>query len=173
LNKLAETFEATICQCNVASEASVAKLTSGVLEQHPCLEMVINAAGGGYERTLGMYRVSRALLPALRRGAHKLLVNIPPSLGQADKPIFPYVSSRLAYCRLSAALASETLGTQVKVIIGCPATGQLSWVLPDPNAGSWADACTFGPPSHEGVVALAGQIASLLDPDAASGRLAS
>jgi len=102
--------------CDVASEASVAVFAADILEQYPALDMVINAAGGGYERTLGMYRVSRALLPALRRGTHNnLLLNIPPADEDADTVIFPYASSVQAFHRLSAALAAETRGTAISV----------------------------------------------------------
>ena len=52
--------------CDVASEASVTIFAAEIMANYSGLDMVINAAGGGYERTLGMYRVSRALLPALR-----------------------------------------------------------------------------------------------------------
>lgn len=173
LLELAETFEAAFFHCDVASEISVANFAATVLAQYPALDMVINAAGGGYERTLGMYRVSRALLPALRRGAQKLLVNIPPSAAHADAPIFPYVSSRLAFHRLSSALASETRNTHVVVVVGCPTTRQLTWVLPDSNAGTWAETCPHSRPNQQGVQTLAWQIASLLQREAASARQAS
>lgn len=173
LDELAKTFAAAFFYCDVALETSVAIFAADVLARYPSLDMVINAAGGGYERTLGMYRVSRALLPALCRGRHKLLVNIPPSAEHADAPIFPYVSSRLAFHRLSSALASETRKMHVTVVMGCPTTRQLTWVLPDPNASTWAEACTLSRPNQEGVMTLAWQIAALMEQEHASARQSS
>ncbi len=150
--------------CDVASEASVAVFAADILEQYPTLDMVINAAGGGYERTLGMYRVSRALLPALRRGTHNnLLLNIPPADKDADAAIFPYASSEQAFHRLSAALAAETRGTAISVLIGDPNSRRVSQVLPNPDAGSSADTCDFRRSEGEPDRALASQIASLIE----------
>lgn len=151
--------------CDVASEASVAVFAADILEQYPALDMVINAAGGGYERTLGMYRVSRALLPALRRGTHNnLLLNVPPADKDATTAIFPYASSEQAFHRLSAALAAETRGTAISVLIGDPKSRRVSQVLPNPDAGSSADTCDFGRSQGESDGALASQVASLIEP---------
>ena len=162
------------CQiaCDVASEASVATFAAEVLSQHAALDMIINAAGGGYERTLGMYRVSRALLPALHRGTLKLLVNIPPAPQDADAPTFPYASSRLAFQRLSSALALEARGTSITVLIACPAKRQLTQALPDPTAGAWSDNCGLRQPDTEDLLTLAREVASLAFGDAASRRQA-
>ena len=150
--------------CDVASEASVAVFAADILEQYPVLDMVINAAGGGYERTLGMYRVSRALLPALRRGTrNNLLLNIPPSDEDADAAIFPYASSEQAFHRLSAALAAETRGTAISVLIGDPISRRVSQVLPNPDAGSPAETYDFHSVDHAFDGALASQVASLMD----------
>jgi NAD(P)-dependent dehydrogenase (short-subunit alcohol dehydrogenase family) len=148
--------------CDVASEASVAVFAADILESFHSLDLLINAAGGGYERTLGMYRVSRALLPALRRGPHyKLMLNIPPD-EDAGVAIFPYASSGQAFQRLSAALAAETKGTGVSVLIGCPLRSRISQVVPDPDAGP--KAATYGVPAQRGDSTLASQIADLMEP---------
>ena len=150
--------------CDVASEASVAVFAADILDRYPELDMVINAAGGGYERTLGMYRVSRALLPALRRGRHNnLLLNIPPSGEDAGAAIFPYASSEQAFHRLSAALAAETRGTGIAVLIGDPETRRVSQVLPDPDAGVLALTSDFRQSANRETSGLATQIASLID----------
>jgi hypothetical protein len=160
--------------CDVASEASVAVFAAEILERYPALDMVINAAGGGYERTLGMYRVSRALIPALRRGAHNnLLLNIPPSDKDADAAIFPYASSEQAFHRLSAALAAETRGTAISVLIGDPKNRRVSQVLPDPDAGTMSETREFRRTGSPSLSDLASQIASLIEApgrSAASGR---
>jgi NAD(P)-dependent dehydrogenase (short-subunit alcohol dehydrogenase family) len=158
--------------CDVASEASVAAFAADVVARYQAIDMVINAAGGGYQRTLGMYRVSRALLPALKLGALKLVVNIPPSRRDADVPTFPYASSRLAFQRLSSALALEVRGTGIAVLIACPANRQLSHVFPDPDAGAWSDNRDLRQPSREDMLDLARQVAALAFGDAASRRQA-
>lgn len=158
-----EALGATGRFCDVASEASVAVFAADILESFHSVDLLINAAGGGYERTLGMYRVSRALLPALRRGAHyKLMLNIPPE-GEAGVAIFPYASSAQAFERLSAALAAETKGTGVSVLIGNPLTCRISQVVPDPNAGPQAATYGIALRNREGS-SLVSQIADLLGP---------
>jgi NAD(P)-dependent dehydrogenase (short-subunit alcohol dehydrogenase family) len=156
--------------CDVASEASVATFATEVADRYESLDMIINAAGGGYARTLGMYRVSRALLPMLQHGVHKLLINVPPAPQDADAPTFPYASSRLAFQRLSSALAFEARGTSVTVLIACPDKRQLMHAIPDPNAGTWAENCELRTPDSGDALTLAWQIASLFDVDSASRR---
>jgi NAD(P)-dependent dehydrogenase (short-subunit alcohol dehydrogenase family) len=170
---LSERLGAAALHCDVASEQSVAAMARMVEEQAGSLDMLINAAGGGYARTLGMYRVSRALMPVLRSGARQLLVNIPPSPSDAAEPAFPYASSRLAFHRLSSALAHEGRGSALSVWIACPAKGKLVPVLPDPNAGTWADSSDLYSPSEGQLEELAWQVASLLDSHQASHRHAS
>lgn len=156
--------------CDVASEASVSRLAAEVSDGFASLDMVINAAGGGYARTLGMYRVSRALMPVLLEGTHKLLVNVPPSPRDSDAPAFPYASSRLAFYRLSSALAFEARGTAIAVLIACPAKRRLTPVAPDPNAGTWAESYDLRRPSEDDMATLAWQVASLFDSQAAAQR---
>jgi NAD(P)-dependent dehydrogenase (short-subunit alcohol dehydrogenase family) len=173
LAEAAETFEADVRLCNVASEAEVLMTAADIIDQYGSLEMVINAAGGGYERTLGMYRMSRALLPALCRGNHKLLVNIPPTTEEGNEAIFPYASSKLAFHRLCGALAHETRGTSVAVLIGCAVTGRVTCALPDPNAGTWANSSTSGSSNASNFRKLAWHIASLIEGHASDNRRAS
>lgn len=151
--------------CDVASEASVTVFAAEIRERFSELDMIINAAGGGYERTLGMYRVSRALLPALRKGRfHNILLNIPPAEEDAKAAIFPYASSQQAFQRLCAALAAETRGSSVRVLIGHPDSDHLTQVLPDRNAGFVADAFDVTRHANDEQGGLAHHIAALLDP---------
>ena len=146
--------------CDVASEASVEVFAADIIESFHSLDLLINAAGGGYERTLGMYRVSRALMPAVCQGPHfKLMLNIPPE-EEPNAAIFPYASSGQAFQRLSAALAAETKGSGISVLIGDPETGQLSQVVPDPDAGP--KAATYGLPAQRHGGTLVSHIADLL-----------
>ena len=165
LKQLSDAMGATGRYCDVASEASVTIFAAEIAELFPSLDMIINAAGGGYERTLGMYRVSRALLPALRKGAsHNILLNIPPAEEDAEATIFPYASSQQAFQRLCAALAAETRGSSVRVLIGQPDNDHLTQVLPDRNAGSVADAFDITRHANDGRGGLAQHIATLFDP---------
>lgn len=150
--------------CDVASEASVTIFAAAVLEEFPELDLVINAAGGGYERTLGMYRVSRALWPALRNSQDGgILLNIPPADEDASAEIFPYASSQHAFQRLSAALAAEARGSSVRVMIGCPYSWRISEVLPDLNAGPRAETCRVARPRMGISDGLAERIVALCD----------
>jgi len=162
LRELSAQLGGTGRYCDVASEASVTVFAADVLAQFDQLDMVINAAGGGYERTLGMYRVSRALLPALRKGAAAILFNISPTEEDSAHAIFPYASSQQAFHRLCAALAAETRGSSVRVLIGCPSNGHVAQVLPDRNAGPVADMCELGGRS-EAPEGLAGRIVSMFE----------
>lgn len=165
LKELSRNLGATARFCDVASEASVTVFAAEILERFPELDMIINAAGGGYERTLGMYRVSRALLPALRKGeVHNILLNIPPTAEDSQAAIFPYASSQQAFQRLCAALAAETRGSTVRVLIGQPDNDHLTQVLPDRNAGFMADAFDITRHDNDQQGGLAHHIASLLDP---------
>ena len=163
LRQATDEFGAIGRYCDVASEASVAVFAADILESFHSLDLLINAAGGGYERTLGMYRVSRALLPALRRGPHyKLMLNVPPD-EDAGVAIFPYASSGQAFQRLSAALAAETKGTGVSVLIANPETTRISQVVPDPDAGPRAASYVL-PDQRRSDGTIVSQIADLLGP---------
>ena len=169
LSELAKELGGTGRYCDVASEASVTIFAAEIMANYPALDMVINAAGGGYERTLGMYRVSRALLPALRKGkSQNLLLNIPPAEEDASTAIFPYASSQQAFQRLCAALAAETRGSSVRVLIGCSQAQHIFEVMPDRNAAPCATANYV--PHHDNVDegGLAADIAALLDRSGAS-----
>lgn len=165
LKELSDELGATGRYCDVASEASVTVFAAEMLARFPEIDMIINAAGGGYERTLGMYRVSRALLPALRKGTlHNILLNIPPADEDAEAAIFPYASSQQAFQRLCAALAAETRGSSVRVLIGQPDNDHLTQVLPDRNAGFVADAYDITRHANDEQGGLAQHIAALFDP---------
>ena len=162
LGKLAQKIGAIGRYCDVASEASVTIFAAEMMADFPELDMVINAAGGGYERTLGMYRVSRALMPALRCGKFgNVLLNIPPAPADSGRAIFPYASSQQAFQRLCAALAAETRGSSIRVLIGCSQGKRLLEVLPDSNARYWSDSGYTAHQGDENDRALAADIAAL------------
>ena len=164
LGDLAQKLGAVGRYCDVASEASVTIFAAEIMASHEELDMVINAAGGGYERTLGMYRISRALMPALRnRKFANVLLNIPPSACDPGDAIFPYASSQQAFQRLCAALAAEARGSSIRVMIGSSQGKRLFEVLPDSNARYWSDAGFTAHHEDEDNQALAADIAKLID----------
>lgn len=104
--------------CDVASEASIAVFAQEVAELFPNIDVLINAAGHGYVRSLGMMRMSRALLPLLRKSqGRRFIFNIAPAGGfAAQELIFPYAGSRQGFDRLSDALAEQVNGTAICVL---------------------------------------------------------
>jgi NAD(P)-dependent dehydrogenase (short-subunit alcohol dehydrogenase family) len=115
--------------CDVVSQSSIEIFRAEIEREGGPVDVLINAAGSGYERTLAMYRVSRALLPLLRRGrGPRWIVNVPPSKTEAGSTIFSYASSEEAFARLSEAIAQEAYGSGVNVGIACPATDAIKHV---------------------------------------------
>ena len=107
--------------CDVISETSVAVFASEIKAKFNSLDVLINAAGGGYVRTLGMMQMSRALLPLLRNGSgRRLIVNVAPAGGLSAPGMFPYASSREGFQGLSDALADQTRGSLIDVLAISP-----------------------------------------------------
>ncbi|MEO6360215.1 MAG: SDR family oxidoreductase [Sphingomicrobium sp.] len=128
LSRLSASLGAIGMFCDVVSSSSIQLFAAELLAQNAEIDVLINAAGGGYERTLGMHRVSRALMPALRSGdARKWILNVPPGETAIRSRMFPYASSREAFARLSEALAQEVRGSNVSVGIACPSLGKIEY----------------------------------------------
>jgi NAD(P)-dependent dehydrogenase (short-subunit alcohol dehydrogenase family) len=107
--------------CDVVSEASVAVFASEIDARFDSIDVLINAAGDGYVRTLGMTQMTRALLPILRRGAdRRMIVNVAPAGGMRAQGMFPYASSREGFQGLSDALADQTRGSLIDVVSVTP-----------------------------------------------------
>lgn len=124
LDQAARTFGAYARPCDVCCEASVGGFAADVLNTVSSVDVLINAAGRRFVRTLGMMRMTRAFLPAMigdRTG--KDVVNIAPMGGFVPEPChFPYAASIEAFDRLSEALAFEVRGTNVTVTTIVPHT---------------------------------------------------
>lgn len=108
--------------CDVISEASVAVFAAEVGETFGSIDVLINAAGSSYVRSLGMMRLSIALLRVLRSGAgRRLIVNIAPveRFTLADR-MFPYAGSAESFGRLSGALQELTRGSSIDVVAVTP-----------------------------------------------------
>ena len=114
--------------CDVASEASVAIFAADIANDFDSVDVLINAAGNGYVRSLGMMRMSTALLPLLRRGhGNRLIVNVAPSHGLGGRHgMFPHAGSQHGFEQLSDALALKTKGSGIAVMVVPPALRPLA-----------------------------------------------
>jgi NAD(P)-dependent dehydrogenase (short-subunit alcohol dehydrogenase family) len=110
--------------CDAIAESSVDVFAAEIGERFATIDVLINAAGRGYVRSLAMTRMSRALMPLLRCGhGQRLVVNIAPAAGPRSRDgMFPFASSQGAFERLSEALAEQVRGTMIEVITLAPAT---------------------------------------------------
>jgi short-subunit dehydrogenase len=104
------------------SEASVAIFAEEVAKAFDGIDVLINAAGSGYVRSLGMMRMSMAVMPLLRRAAgQRLIVNVASVDGFAiTHRIFPYAGSAESFQRLSDALKEQTKGSSIEVVALTP-----------------------------------------------------
>lgn len=103
--------------CDVTSEASVVIFAAKIADTFESFDVLINAAGSGYARALGMMRMSHALLPSIRRATgNRFIFNIKPSEDVSPaEMLFHYASSRTGFARLSEALAEQTKGSAIHV----------------------------------------------------------
>lgn len=118
LTRAGRELGASTLYCDVTSESSVAIFAADVANRFPGVDVLINAAGDGYVRTLGMMRVTLAFLPAMRRQkTPKLIFNIAPDFEPPEEgePLFPNVASPRNFRRLSASLAIQARGSSVRV----------------------------------------------------------
>jgi len=117
LTHAAEQLAAFSCFCDAAAERSTDIFAEEIGNIFPSVDVLINAAGTGYVRALTMMRMSRAILPLLRRGSgYRLIANIAPAGGFAKgESIFPYAGSFASFARLSDALIEQCRGTEIDV----------------------------------------------------------
>jgi len=104
--------------CDAIGSCSVEILAEELRSLLPAIDVVINAAGRGYVRTLAMARITQAMLPLLRKGSGRRLVFNIPSTGRFPDPdgMFPYASSLDGFQRLSAVLKEQTRGSGIDVV---------------------------------------------------------
>lgn len=118
LTRAAERLGAFSRYCDAIGSSSVEVFAAELATLFPSIDVLINAAGRGYVRTLAMTRMTQAVLPLLRRATGcRLVVNI-SSAGEpvASDAIFPYASSLEAFDRLSERLREQVRGTGVDVV---------------------------------------------------------
>lgn len=118
LTRAAERLGAFSRYCDAIGQSSVEVFAEELAAVVPGIEVLINAAGRGYVRTLAMTRVTHAMLPLLRRARGcRLVVNVASVGGFASRDgMFPYASSREAFERLADMLKEQTRGTGIDVI---------------------------------------------------------
>ena len=148
--------------CDIVSETSVDIFAAEIRSNFETLDVLINAAGTGFERTLGMYRVSNALLPALRNNPGRTFIfNVPPGEQPSAADIFPYAGSRQAFLRLCEVLADELRGSSVSVRVACQQRLQIGTVQAAADVEDYGSAGAEGP-VQDNAAALATRIASLI-----------
>ena len=104
--------------CDVLSEASAAIFADEIGQEFVTFDVLINAAGNGFVRTLGMMRMAKALLPVLRKGSGgRLIVNVAPSSDPCSRhQLFAHAGSQSGFATLSDSLAAQTRGSSIGVV---------------------------------------------------------
>lgn len=113
-----ERIEAYSRLCDSIADTSVTAFAADIAGAFPSVDVLINAAGRGYVRSLAMVRMTRAMLPLLRApgGAARFVFNLSPVGGFASTDgIFPYASSVEAFDRLHDSLTDLVRGTSVEL----------------------------------------------------------
>jgi NADP-dependent 3-hydroxy acid dehydrogenase YdfG len=103
--------------CDASAESGVDIFVEQIGAEFPSIDVLVNAAGRGYVRALTMMRLSRAVMPLLRRGrGYRLIANIAPAGGfSPSDTIFPYAGSFASFTRLSETLIEQCRGTEIDV----------------------------------------------------------
>lgn len=103
--------------CDAGAERCVEIFVEEIGAQFGSIDVLVNAAGQGYVRALTMMRMSRAVMPLLRKArGYRLIANIAPAGGFASREtIFPYAGSFASFARLSETLVDQCRGTEIDV----------------------------------------------------------
>lgn len=136
LTRAADRLGAFSRYCDAIGGSSVEVFASELAGLFPDIEVLINAAGRGYVRTLAMTRMTQAVLPRLRRAQGcRLVVNISSAGGFVSRDgMFPYASSLEAFDRLSERLREQVRGTGIEVVNIAPK------LIAGPSANAlWSD----------------------------------
>jgi NAD(P)-dependent dehydrogenase (short-subunit alcohol dehydrogenase family) len=108
--------------CDAIGDISVELFAEEMKNVFPSIDVLINACGNGYIRTLAMTRMTSALLPLLRRAqGARLIVNMASGDALASTGgMFPYASSPEAFRKLSDMFREELRGTGIDVVLVAP-----------------------------------------------------
>jgi short-subunit dehydrogenase involved in D-alanine esterification of teichoic acids len=118
LTHAGERTEAFTRYCDAVDDNSVAIFAAEIAQKFPSIDVLINAAGRGYVRSLAMMRMTRAFMPMLRGACgRRLLINIAPAGGFISTTgMFPYASSHRSFHGLAEAIKEQARGTSINVI---------------------------------------------------------
>jgi NAD(P)-dependent dehydrogenase (short-subunit alcohol dehydrogenase family) len=118
LTRAADRLNAFSRYCDAIAETSVEAFAEEMNGRFSSIDVLINAAGRGYVRALAMTRMSRAMLPLLRRGrGYRLIANIGSGGGFASSDgLFPYASSQVSFKQLSNSIAEQSRATGIEVV---------------------------------------------------------
>lgn len=114
LARIRQELDAIAIRCDMLDEQSVSRMFRSAEAELGHIDLLINAAGTGYVRTLGVMRASREF--ARRpRSARAFIVNLgaQPDEGSGS---FGYAGSQLAFSRLSEGLARAIESPELKVV---------------------------------------------------------
>lgn len=113
LARLANAINAHAFACDVLSGQSVDQMIDQAFAALSGADLLINAAGKGYVRALGMMRVSRAFTAAAA-GNPATIVNLAAARGSVEQ--FNYAGSKQAFRRLSDGLGGALGAHGITVI---------------------------------------------------------
>jgi NAD(P)-dependent dehydrogenase (short-subunit alcohol dehydrogenase family) len=145
-------------RCDVTDDGNVVAAVGAVAERFGGIDILVNNAGIGAQgdvtanddeewhrvfdvNVVGMARLSRAVLPYLRRSAHPAIVNtcsIAATAGLPQRAL--YSASKGAVLSLTMAMAADHVREGIRVNCVCPGTADTPWVArlldaaPDPES---------------------------------------
>jgi 2-keto-3-deoxy-L-fuconate dehydrogenase len=145
-------------RADIADDEAVRAAVAAAIARLGGLDVLVNNAGIGaqgavednpdneWERVLdvnviGLVRVTRAALPALRGSAHGAIVNLSSIVATAGLPQRAlYTASKGAVLALTRAMAADLIADRIRVNAVSPGTADTPWVArllesaPDPQA---------------------------------------
>lgn len=114
LARIRQDTGATTLHCDILEERCVTAIFDSAEDRFGSADLLINAAGTGYVRTLGVMRLSREFSRRPRRDK-AFIVNLASSPDSGDGP-FSYAGSELAFTRLADGLARAIEGPGLRVL---------------------------------------------------------
>lgn len=114
LARLREEIRGIAHYCDILDERCVHSTFDIAEDRFGSLDLLINAAGSGYVRTLGVMRLSREF-SRRARSAKAFVVNLAAAPDAADGP-FAYAGSEAAFTRLTEGLARAIESPDLRVL---------------------------------------------------------
>lgn len=179
-------------KADVTDDAAVRAAVAGVVDRFGGLDVLVNCAGigaqGGVEansdeewhrvfdvNVVGMVRVARACLPALRASGSGVIVNVSSIAATAGLPNRAlYSATKGAVLSLTLAMAADLLPEGIRVAAVNPGTADTPWVgrllaaAPDPAAERAALEARQPHGRMVSIAEVAGAIAYLASPASGS-----